>query len=100
MGPNPVRHPRTGQETLYSHSVLYDAALQIAFMRILYEPTDGEGRTRVVHLTHRYFFPLELETLLEVHGFRIESIQGDFEGGPLEPGAESMVVRCRLARRR
>jgi SAM-dependent methyltransferase len=92
------RHPRTGRPMIYSTSLTYDGPLQIAFMRIFYEPADGKGRTRTVHLTHRYFFPQELEALLHYNGFGIESVVGDFDGAPLEPGSEYQVVRARARR--
>jgi SAM-dependent methyltransferase len=94
------RHPRTGRPMIYSTSLTYDGPLQIAFMRIFYEPADGRGRTRVVRLTHRYFFPLELEALLHYNGFRVESVVGDFDGSPLEPGSEYQIVRARASRTR
>ena len=91
------RHPRTGKITYYSTSLSYDAALQIAFMRIYYEPGAG-GRTRMVRLTHRQFFPLELDALLHYNGFAVEAHEGGFDGGALVPESEEQVLRCRSRR--
>ena len=91
------RHPRTGKLTYYSTSLTYDAALQIAFMRIYYEPAGG-GRTRTVRLTHRQFFPLELGALLHYNGFGVEAHEGGFDGGALLPESEEQVLRCRSRR--
>lgn len=91
------RHPRTGRPMVYSTSLSYDAALQIAFMRIYYEP-EGGGRTRVVRLAHRQFFPLELEALLHYNGFAIEAHEGGFDGESLLPESEEQVIRCRSRR--
>jgi SAM-dependent methyltransferase len=91
------RHPRTGKWMVYSTSLSYDAALQIAFMRIYYEPEAG-GKTRVVRLAHRQFFPLELQALLHYNGFEIIAHEGDFDGGALVPEAEEQVLRCRASR--
>jgi SAM-dependent methyltransferase len=91
------RHPRTGKITYYSTSLTYDAALQIAFMRIYYEPASG-GRERMVRLTHRQFFPLELDALLHYNGFVVEAHQGGFDGGALVPESEEQVLRCRSRR--
>ncbi len=91
------RHPKTGQRMIYTTNLIYDAALQIAFMRIYYQPEAG-GRERVVHLTHRYFFPLELEALLHYNGFVVERHDGDFDGSALATESEEQVVRCRLRR--
>jgi SAM-dependent methyltransferase len=97
------RHPTTGEPQVYSTSLTYDAALQIAFMRIFYEPAGtraGRGSRRrelVVHLAHRYFYPRELEALLHYNGFVVERHDGDFAGTPLEPESDQQVLRCRLA---
>ena len=91
------RHPRTGKITYYSTSLSYDAALQIAFMRIYYEPA-GTQKTRTIRLTHRQFFPLELEALLHYNGFAVEAHEGDFDGGALVPESEEQVLRCRSRR--
>ena len=91
------RHPRTGKLTYYSTSLSYDAALQVAFMRIYYEPAGG-GRERTVKLTHRQFFPLELEALLHYNGFSVEAHEGGFDGGALVPESEEQVLRCRSRR--
>lgn len=105
------RHPKTGERMIYTTNLIWDGALQIAFMRIYYQPERG-GRERlgprrrrggrqaekIVRLTHRYFFPLELEALLHYNGFRIEAHDGDFAGGELETASEEQVLRCRLER--
>lgn len=91
------RHPRTGKITYYSTSLTYDAAVQVAFMRIYYEPASG-GRTRMVRLTHRQFFPLELAALLHYNGFTVEAHEGGFDGGALVPESEEQVLRCRSRR--
>jgi SAM-dependent methyltransferase len=89
------RHPSTGRSMTYSTSLSYDAALQIAFMRIYYQPERG-GRERVVRLAHRQFFPLELEALLHYNGFTVEKHDGGFDGAALVPESEEQVLRCRL----
>jgi SAM-dependent methyltransferase len=91
------RHPKSGKITYYSTSLTYDAALQVAFMRIYYEPEAG-GRTRIVRLTHRQFFPLELAALLHYNGFDVEAHEGGFDGGALVPESEEQVFRCRSRR--
>jgi SAM-dependent methyltransferase len=91
------RHPRTGRMSYYSTSLTYDAALQVAFMRIYYEPETG-GRTRTVRLTHRQFFPLELAALLHYNGFTIDAHEGGFDGESLVPESEEQVLRCRSRR--
>jgi SAM-dependent methyltransferase len=92
------RHPATGEPMMYSTDVSWDGALQIAFMRIYYESlSTGRQRRRakVVHLSHRYFFPLELEALLHYNGFAVEQVAGDFSGHPLSSESEEQVYLCR-----
>jgi SAM-dependent methyltransferase len=89
------RHPTSGAPMVYSTSLVYDAALQIAFMRIYYETENR--REKVVRLTHRHFFPRELEALLHYNGFRLVAHEGDFDGNALVTESEQQVVRARLA---
>jgi SAM-dependent methyltransferase len=91
------RHPRSGKMMVYSTSVTYDAAVQIAFMRIYYQPETG-GRERVVRLVHRQFFPLELDALLHYNGFEVIAHEGGFDGEELVPESEEQVIRCRSRR--
>jgi SAM-dependent methyltransferase len=93
-------HPTTGKRMTYSTDLSWDGALQIAFMRIYYEdqtPDAKRRRSKVVHLSHRYFFPLELEALLHYNGFVIEQAAGDFSGSPLCSESEEQVYLCRVA---
>jgi SAM-dependent methyltransferase len=92
------RHPVTGRDMIYTTNLVWDGPLQLAFMRIYYQPAQG-GRERVVHLTHRYFFPLELEALLHCNGFRIDRCDGDFDGSELATDSEYQILRCRLTRK-
>jgi SAM-dependent methyltransferase len=96
------RDPRTRRWMTYSHELAYDAPLQIAFMTLYYSPVGPPGRatktageTRA-HLTHRHFFPCELEALLHYNGFRVVRREGDFGGGPLEAGSEQQVIHAAL----
>ena len=92
------RHPRTGQLEHYSTNLTFDTALQIAFMRIFYTPVDpAAGPERVVHLTHRYFFPQELRALLHYNGFDIVHHDGGFVGERLEPGCDQQVLQARVS---
>jgi len=92
------RHPRTGERMIYETNLVYDAPLQIAFMRIFYRREHGRSRERTVRLTHRYFYPLELEALLDHAGFEVLDHHGDFAGGALTTESEFQVLRCRLRR--
>ena len=46
----------------------------------------------MVRLTHRQFFPLELDALLHYNGFTVEAHEGGFDGGALVPRVEEQVL--------
>jgi hypothetical protein len=73
---------------------------QIVTIRLYYDPVDGRGASRVVHLTQRKWFPAELEAMLAHAGFRVVERYGDFQWRPLDGAAESQVLVCERARRK
>ncbi len=95
------KDPSTGRAYFYTTNQTYDAATQIAWIRIFYdeaEPPLGRlPRSRIVHIAHRQFFPEELRALLHYNGFRIEAREGEFDGSAFESESESQVLRCRIA---
>jgi SAM-dependent methyltransferase len=93
------RHPTSRRWMIYSTSLRYDAAMQIAFMRIYYQAERG-GRESVVRLAHRQFFPRELAALLYYNGFVIERHDGDFDGAPLSATSDTQVLECHLRRKK
>jgi hypothetical protein len=90
------KDPETGRAMVYSTQIVYDAPLQIAFMTIFYDRVDGKraGARRTL-LTHRHFFPRELEALMHYNGWRITRRDGNFSGGALEPESEQQILWCR-----
>jgi DNA-directed RNA polymerase omega subunit len=77
------RHPTTKQVVRYAERFDYDPVRQILYVTMEFQPLDGsEGW--VVPLTHRQFFPQEIEALLHHNGLVIERIQGDFGDEPLD----------------
>jgi SAM-dependent methyltransferase len=95
------RHPATGQRFEYTTNQTYDPVVQIAFMRIYYQPLDERdaprGAERVVRLTHRQFFPAELMGLLTHFDFRVDERYGDFDESPLTAVSPSQILVCRRA---
>ncbi len=92
------RHPTTGEALEYSTNQTYEPISQIAYIRIYYRQADvpeGDARTRVVRLSHRQFFPAELEGIVSSAGFRIEERWGGFSGEPLDGDSESQVLLCK-----
>jgi SAM-dependent methyltransferase len=92
--------PTTGRAMYYSTNHDYDPVNQIVMIRLYYDPVDGKGPSRVVHLSQRKFFPAELEALLAHGGLRMIERYGDFHGQPLDGSAESQVVVAESARRK
>ena len=94
------KDPRTKVPMIYSTQIVYDSPLQVAFMTIFYERADGKGAEKRTLLTHRHFYPRELEALLHYNGFVIERREGDFGGKSLQPESEQQVLFCTAAPRR
>lgn len=88
------RHPTTGGLVRYGERFDYDAIRQVLLVTMEFEPLDGK-RGFAVPLTHRQFFPRELEALLHYNGFGDLAITADFTDGPAELDAESLVFNCR-----
>ena len=89
------KHPRFGCHFTYAEQTAFDVTTHLNQMRFLYDRADPieEGPPSYsIQLSHRYFFPQELEALLHYNGFRILSHGGDFEGGELRADGESQVV--------
>lgn len=104
------KDPRSGRTWFYSTNHSYDAATQINWIRLYYDeerPRVGgdltsaagdlssAGRSRVVHLTQRQFFPEELLELLHYNGFTVERF-GSFSGDRFDAASESQICRCRV----
>lgn len=76
------KHPTTGQKIRYTERFDYDAARQILFVTMEFEPMEGgEGWTAL--LAHRQYFPQELDALVHYNGFEVRELFGGFEREPL-----------------
>ncbi len=76
----------------------YDPASQIMDMRLFYELYDkaGELKTRRAHeLKIRLTARDELELMLRMSGFSVESVYGGFDGEPFDSGSEHLIVLAR-----
>lgn len=98
------RHPGTGERLVYTTNHVYDAAAQIAWIRIYYEAdpkADAAAAARpspphTVQLTHRQFYPAELEALLHYNGFTIVQSAGGFDGQPISSVSAEQVICARV----
>jgi len=59
-----------------------------------FTPEDGSG-SFTVPLTHRQFFPREMEALLHYNGFVDLAFSADFSDRPADRHTDSVVVSCR-----
>ncbi len=76
----------------------YDPASQIMDMRLFYElyDTSGELKNRRAHeLKIRLTTRDELELMLRMSGFSVESVYGGFDGEPFDSGSEHLIVLAR-----
>jgi SAM-dependent methyltransferase len=95
------RHPTHNAWYGYAERSAWDPVRQInqIWFRFDREPGETEGPEQEIHqLSHRYFSPPELESLLHYNGLELVEFMGDFEGGPLVTGSESTIAVARLRR--
>ena len=90
---NPLRDPKSGEEVAYAERFEYDPLRQLLLVRI--ELTAPDGGLRTMPLTHRQFFPREMEALLHYNGFEQIFFTADFTDLPLDRHVDSIVVRAR-----
>ena len=84
----------TGHLVMQQSVSRIDRAEQLMQVTWIYDEIGDEGEVRrtMVPVLIRYFFLAELRLLLEVSGFEIAEVYGDFDGSPFEDGAPRMVV--------
>jgi SAM-dependent methyltransferase len=92
-----IRHPTTGELVKYTERFEYDRLRQLLLIWMEFEPEAG-GKAWQVPLTHRQFFPREVEALLHYNGFGEVFFSADFSDQPADQWVDSMVVSCRVAK--
>ena len=96
FGSPKIRHPTTGELVKYAERFEYDRLRQLLLIWMEFEPEEG-GKPWKVPLTHRQFFPREVEALLHYNGFSDIFFTADFTDQPADQWVDSMVVSCRVA---
>jgi SAM-dependent methyltransferase len=99
FGAPPVRHPTTGQLVHYDERFEYDAFRQVLLIWMRFSPRGG-GPRWLVPLTHRQFFPREMEALLHYNGFTDQIWSKDFGEAPADAATDSIVVSARAGQRK
>lgn len=90
-----VRLPPERTLHRYGERFAYDPVTQIQTVTMIFEEIDPPHRVVTQTLTHRQWFPAELEALLHYEGFEIVERFGDFERGPLDEYSESQILVTR-----
>ena len=91
-------HPDTGHRVVVWDSRPYDPGRQIIEQYFIFEEVDDEGRviSKIYSpITLRYVYRYEMQYLLELCGYRIEALYGDFQRGPFQHGGEQIWVARR-----
>lgn len=91
-----IRLPSDGRRYKYGENFQYDAIGQVQLITMAFQSVEDRHDLFVTPLTHRQFFPAELEALLHYNGFRIERRFGGFRREPLDGDSESQVIVARL----
>ena len=91
-------HPETGRRVMVSGTRRYDPQEQTLEEHRFFEEVDDEGRvlsktTTPVYL--RYVHRFEMQHLLELCGYEVEALYGDFRRGPFQHGHEQVWVARR-----
>ena len=90
----PLHDPETGEPVNYAERFEYDPLRQLLLVRIELSAEDGSN-LRTVPLTHRQYFPREMEALLHYNGFEQIFFTADFTDLPLDRHVDSIVVRAK-----
>jgi len=88
-------HPDTGRRVIVWFSGQYDPAQQLLDAYFIFEELDDEGKLiakTYSPLTLRYVYRYEMRYLLELCGYKVEALYGDFRRGAFRYGEEQVWV--------
>ncbi len=91
-------HPETGRRVLVWDTREYRAEEQTLHQYFVFEELDEAGNVvakRFNPLVLRYLFRYEMQHLLELAGFAVEALYGDFARGPFCSGGEQVWIARR-----
>jgi ubiquinone/menaquinone biosynthesis C-methylase UbiE len=92
---NEFIHPETGNRIVIWVSRRHTLERQFIDEDRVFEEVDGEGSVvskSYAKLTLRWTYRYEMQHLLELCGYRVEALYGDFNRGPFRYGAEQVWV--------
>lgn len=97
------RHPSTGEVVRYGERFDYDPLRQVLTIAMEFETVDKRrGRppaSWMTPLSHRQYFPQELQALLHYNGLEVFDIHGDYRFEAPTAEAVELVYHCRVRRR-
>jgi SAM-dependent methyltransferase len=88
-------HLDTARRVIVWDTRQYDPERQLLEQYFIFEELDDEGRVvakTYSPLTLRYVYRYEMRYLLELCGYRVEALYGDFRRGPFRYGGEQVWV--------
>jgi SAM-dependent methyltransferase len=88
-------HPETGNRIIVWYSGQYDPEIQLLNAYFIFEEIDSEGKVlqKLYNpLTLRYVYRYEMRYLLELSGYKVEALYGDFQRGPFRYSGEQIWV--------
>jgi len=88
-------HPQTGRRVIVWDTRQYDPASQTIEQYFIFEELDDGGKVVAKAYTPmalRYLHRYEMQYLLELCGYEIEALYGDFQRGPFRYGGEQIWV--------
>lgn len=88
-----IKHPTTGELTRYAERFEYDRLRQLLLIKMEFSP-EGRSKPWTVLLTHRQYFPREMEALLHYNGFADIFFTADFSDAAADQHVDSLVVSC------
>lgn len=87
--------PDTGCRVVVWDTRRYDPERQLVEADFIFEELDDEGKViskTYSPLTLRYVYRYEMQYLLELCGYRVEALYGDFRRGPFRYGGEQIWI--------
>ena len=93
-----VEQPDGGRLVIWGQNT-WDGVEQLNEASLIIDELDPEGRTlqRLYRdFPQRYTFRYEMQHLLELSGFTVEAVYGDFDGGPVTEESDDLVLVARL----
>ena len=91
-------HPDTGHRVVVWDTRQYDPERQVLEQYFIFEELDDEGKVvakTYSSLTLRYVYRYGMRYLLELCGYKVEVLYGDFRRGPFRYGGEQVWVARR-----